>query len=72
MFIVCMSEKRRIFAASKYYHLIPEKIMENNDKNTAKRKLLRKVMEDKQAIINCIENGGDISETLKERGIKLA
>ncbi|MBO6118499.1 MAG: hypothetical protein J6P44_08165 [Bacteroidales bacterium] len=46
--------------------------MKSDVKKTKKDNFFLKLLEDKKAIRECIQNGGDIVKTAKERGIKLA
>lgn len=45
--------------------------MKSTDKNIRKN-VFQQILEDKRAIRECIQNGGNIEKVAKERGIKFA
>lgn len=54
-----------------YLYFCNEKMIKTMEK-TEKKNFFIKLLEDKKAMRECIQNGGDVNKTAKEHGIKLA
>lgn len=46
--------------------------MDQEENKQAKKNFFVKLLEDKEAMKECIQNGGDVTKTAEKRGIKLA